>query len=54
MLEVTEQRPMHNEYVNIMNNCHQCPWLAFLNFTANFCQHCKQETARSMVRCYSA
>ena len=30
------------------------PWLAVLNFKANFCQHCKQETTGSTVRCYSA
>ena len=39
MLEVTEQRPMNNEYVN-----------SFLNFAANFYQRCKQETTRSTVK----
>ena len=42
MLKVTEQRPINNA------------WLAFLNFTANFYQRCKQETMRSIVKCFCA
>ena len=55
MLEVTEQRPINDEYVRIheLANCHAGPLLylrlAFLSFTADFCLSCKQETTRSTV-----
>ena len=36
--------------IHELTNCHPWPWLAFLNFTANFFQGCKQETTRSTVK----
>ena len=49
MLEVTKQRPMNNEYVNIIN------WQTVTRDLGwHFYQHCKQETTRSSVRSYSA
>ena len=42
MLEVIDQIPMNNEHVNSWID--KLSSVAFLNFTANFYQRCKQET----------